>query len=74
MNGVNGELKLIIKDLPVGDPSQRGIDLQGRLHLISRSDSSSNSGFARPRQSGWTDIPERPFLGQASGRPRHHAA
>ena len=60
MNGVNGELKLIIKDLPIGDHRNGGITCKDGYHLFCAR-LPSNSGFADPDNHGWTDIPNDPF-------------
>jgi len=60
MKGVNGELKLIIKDLFVGDHRNGGITCKGG-YLYFALGFPSNSGFADPDNHGWTDIPNDPF-------------
>jgi glucose/arabinose dehydrogenase len=60
MNGVNGELKLIIKDLPNGDHRNGGITCKDGF-LYFALGLPSNSGFADPDNHGWTDIPNDPF-------------
>jgi hypothetical protein len=60
MNGVNGELKLIIKDLPVGDHRNGGITCKDGFIYFALG-FPSNSGFADPDNHGWTDIPNDPF-------------
>ena len=59
MNGVNGELKLIIKDLPVGDHRNGGITCKDGFIYFALG-FPSNSGFADPDNHGWTDIPTTP--------------
>jgi glucose/arabinose dehydrogenase len=60
MNGVNGELKLIIKDLPIGDHRNGGITCKDGFIYFALG-FPSNSGFADPDNHGWTDIPNDPF-------------
>ena len=60
MKGVNGELKLIIKDLPIGDHRNGGITCKDG-YLYFALGLPSNSGFADPDNHGWTDIPNDPF-------------
>jgi glucose/arabinose dehydrogenase len=60
MNGVNGELKLIVKDLPIGDHRNGGITCKDG-YLYFALGFPSNSGFADPDNHGWTDIPNDPF-------------
>src|SRR6266849_6677107 len=60
MKGVGGELKLIIKDLPVGDHRNGGITCKDG-YLYFALGFPSNSGFADPDNHGWTDIPNDPF-------------
>jgi glucose/arabinose dehydrogenase len=60
MNGVNGELKLIVKDLPNGDHRNGGITCKDGF-LYFALGLPSNSGFADPDNHGWTDIPNDPF-------------
>jgi hypothetical protein len=60
MKGVNGELKLIIKDLFVGDHRNGGITCKDG-YLYFALGFPSNSGFADPDNHGWTDIPNDPF-------------
>src|SRR5215831_16776235 len=60
MDGVNGELKLIIKDLPIGDHRNGGITCKDG-YLYFALGFPSNSGFADPDNPGWTDIPNDPF-------------
>ncbi|MCI0530059.1 MAG: hypothetical protein L0Y56_21665, partial [Nitrospira sp.] len=60
INGVNGELKLIIKDLFNGDHRNGGITCKdGWLYF--GLGLPSNTGFADPDNHGWTDIPDDPF-------------
>jgi glucose/arabinose dehydrogenase len=58
--GVNGELKLIIKDLPIGDHRNGGITCKDG-YIYFALGNPSNSGFADPDNHGWTDIPNDPF-------------
>ena len=60
MEGVNGKLKLIIKDLPIGDHRNGGITCKDG-YLYFALGLPSNSGFADPDNHGWTDIPNDPF-------------
>jgi hypothetical protein len=60
MDGVNGELKLIIKDLPIGDHQNGGITCKDG-YIYFAMGFPSNSGFADPDNHGWTDIPNDPF-------------
>ena len=60
MKGVGGELKLIIKDLPIGDHRNGGITCKDG-YLYFALGFPSNSGFADPDNHGWTDIPNDPF-------------
>jgi hypothetical protein len=61
IDGLNGELKVIIRDLQNGDHRNGGITCEQR-------------GLRRSRQPRLDRHPERPVLAQASGRPRHDAA
>jgi len=58
--GVNGELKLIVKDLPIGDHRNGGITCKDG-YLYFALGFPSNSGFSEPDNHGWTDIPNDPF-------------
>lgn len=60
IDGVDGELKLIIKDLPVGDHRNGGITCKDG-YLYFALGFPSNTGFADPDNHGWTDIPNDPF-------------
>ena len=60
MKGLNGELKLIIKDLFVGDHRNGGITCKDG-YIYFALGFPSNSGFADPDNHGWTDIPNDPF-------------
>jgi len=60
MDGVNGELKLIVKDLPIGDHRNGGITCKDG-YLYFALGFPSNDGFADPDNHGWTDIPNDPF-------------
>ena len=60
MKGIGGELKLIIKDLPIGDHRNGGITCKDG-YLYFALGFPSNSGFADPDNHGWTDIPNDPF-------------
>ena len=73
MNGVNGELKLIIRDLPIGDHRNGGITCKDGFIYFAL-ETPEQQRLCRPRQSRLDRHSERSLLGQASGRPRHHAA
>src|SRR5215510_3493399 len=60
IDGVNAELKLIVKDLPIGDHRNGGITCKDG-YLYFALGFPSNSGFADPDNHGWTDIPNDPF-------------
>ena len=60
LKGVGGELKLIVKDLPIGDHRNGGITCKDG-YLYFALGFPSNSGFADPDNHGWTDIPNDPF-------------
>ena len=73
MDGVNGELKLIIKDLPIGDHRNGGITCKDGFIYFALG-LPEQQRLCRPRQSRLDRHSQRSLLGQASGRPRHHAA
>jgi hypothetical protein len=60
IDGVNGELKLIIKDLLIGDHRNGGVTCKDG-YLYFALGFPSNTGFADPDNHGWTDIPKDPF-------------
>jgi hypothetical protein len=60
IDGVNGELKLIIQDLFIGDHRNGGITCKDG-YLYFALGLPSNTGFADPDNHGWTDIPNDPF-------------
>jgi hypothetical protein len=60
IDGVNGELKLIIKDLFIGDHRNGGITCKDG-YIYFALGLPSNTGFADPDNHGWTDIPNDPF-------------
>ncbi len=60
MDGVNGQLKLIVKDLFIGDHRNGGITCKDG-YLYFALGLPSNVGFADPDNHGWTDIPRDPF-------------
>ena len=60
IDGVDGELKMIIKDLPIGDHRNGGITCKDGF-LYFALGLPSNTGFADPDNHGWTDIPNDPF-------------
>ena len=83
IDGVDGELKLIIKDLFLGDHKNGGITCKDG-YIYFALGLPSNTGFADPDNHGWTDVPNDPFwvdprhreLGQDPARsavPRHRA-
>ena len=60
MKGLDGELKVIIKDLHNGDHRNAGITCRDG-YLYFALGVPSNEGFADPDNLGWTDIPNDPF-------------
>jgi hypothetical protein len=60
IDGVDGELKLIIKDLMVGDHRNGGITCKDG-YIYFALGLPSNTGFADPDNHGWTDVPNDPF-------------
>ncbi len=60
VDGVDGEPKLIIKDLFVGDHRNGGVTCRDG-YLYFALGFPSNTGFADPDNHGWTDIPEDPY-------------
>ncbi len=58
--GVDGQLELIVKDLPVGDHRNGGVTCKDG-YLYFALGFPSNTGFADPDNHGWTDIPNDPF-------------
>ena len=60
IDGVNGELKLIIQDLFVGDHRNGGITCKDG-YIYFALGLPSNTGFADPDNHGWTDIPNDPY-------------
>ena len=69
VDGVNGEPKLIIKDLFIGDHRNGGITCKDG-YLYFALGLPSNTGFADPDNHGWTDIPNDPFwLAHPDGHP-----
>jgi hypothetical protein len=69
IDGINGELKLIVKDLPVGDHRNGGVTCKDG-YLYFALGLPSNTGFADPDNHGWTDIPNDPFwLAHPDGHP-----
>ena len=64
IDGVNGEVKLIIKDLPIGDHRNGGITCKDG-YLYFALGFPSNTGFRRSRQPRLDRHPERSVLGQA---------
>jgi hypothetical protein len=69
IDGINGELKLIMKDLPIGDHRNGGVTCKDG-YLYFALGFPSNTGFADPDNHGWTDIPNDPFwLAHPDGHP-----
>ncbi len=60
VDGIDGEPKLIIKDLFIGDHRNGGVTCKGGF-LYFALGLPSNTGFADPDNHGWTDIPEDPY-------------
>ena len=60
VDGIDGEPKLIIKDLMIGDHRNGGVTCKDGF-LYFALGFPSNSGFADPDNHGWTDIPNDPF-------------
>jgi hypothetical protein len=60
IDGVNGELKLIVKDLFIGDNRNGGITCRDG-YLYFALGLPSNTGFADPDNHGWVDTPKDPF-------------
>ena len=60
IDGVDGELKLIVKDLPVGDHRNGGVTCRDG-YLYFALGFPSNTGFSDPDNHGWTDVPVDPF-------------
>jgi hypothetical protein len=60
VDGVDGEPKLIIKDLFIGDHRNGGVTCRDG-YLYFALGFPSNTGFADPDNHGWTDIPEDPY-------------
>ena len=58
--GLDGQLELIIKDLPIGDHRNGGVTCKDG-YLYFALGLPSNTGFADPDNHGWTDIPNDPF-------------
>ena len=69
VDGIDGEPKLIIKDLFVGDHRNGGVTCKDG-YLYFALGLPSNTGFADPDNHGWTDIPNDPFwLAHPDGHP-----
>jgi hypothetical protein len=69
IDGINGELKPVIKDLPIGDHRNGGVTCKDG-YLYFALGFPSNTGFADPDNHGWTDIPNDPFwLAHPDGHP-----
>ena len=60
IGGVNGELKLVVKDLMMGERRNGGITCKDG-YLYFALGLPSNTGFADPDSHGWTDFPKDPF-------------
>jgi hypothetical protein len=60
IDGVDGELKLIVKDLFLGDHKNGGITCKDG-YIYFALGLPSNTGFADPDNHGWTDVPNDPF-------------
>ncbi|NKC16650.1 MAG: hypothetical protein GKR94_31980 [Gammaproteobacteria bacterium] len=60
VDGLEGEVKLIIKDLFMGDHRNGGITCKDG-YIYFALGLPSNTGFADPDNHGWTDIPNDPF-------------
>ena len=60
VDGIDGEPKLIIKDLFIGDHRNGGVTCRDG-YLYFALGFPSNTGFADPDNHGWTDIPEDPY-------------
>jgi glucose/arabinose dehydrogenase len=58
--GIDGQLELIIQDLPIGDHRNGGVTCRDG-YLYFALGLPSNTGFADPDNHGWTDIPNDPF-------------
>jgi hypothetical protein len=68
-DGIDGELKVIVKDLPIGDHRNGGVTCKDG-YLYFALGFPSNTGFADPDNHGWTDIPNDPFwLAHPDGHP-----
>ncbi len=69
IDGVNGQLKQIVKDLPIGDHQNGGITCKDG-YIYFAIGLPSNTGFADPDNHGWTDIPNDSFwLAHPDGFP-----
>lgn len=60
INGLDGELRVVVKDLFIGDHRNGGVTCKDG-YLYFALGFPSNTGFADPDNHGWTDIPEDPF-------------
>jgi len=60
IDGVNGEPRLIVKDLFIGDHRNGGITCKDGF-LYFALGFPSNTGFADPDNHGWVDVPKDPF-------------
>ncbi len=60
IDGIDGELKQIIGDLPIGDHRNGGITCKDG-YLYFAIGLPSNTGFADPDNHGWVDIPNDPY-------------
>jgi glucose/arabinose dehydrogenase len=69
VDGLDGEPKVIIKDLMIGDHRNGGVTCRDG-YLYFALGLPSNTGFADPDNHGWTDIPNDPFwLAHPDGHP-----
>jgi hypothetical protein len=69
MDGVDGELKLIVKDLFIGDHRNGGITCKDG-YLYFALGLPTNTGFADPDNHSWVDTPRDPFwLAHPDGFP-----
>jgi glucose/arabinose dehydrogenase len=60
VDGINGDLKLVVKDLFIGDHRNGGITCKDG-YLYFALGLPSNTGFADPDNHAWVDVPRDPF-------------
>lgn len=60
IQGVDGELQLVVKDLMIGDHRNGGVTCKDG-YLYFALGFPSNTGFADPDNHGWVDIPNDPY-------------